>query len=119
MIGTPQCAECSGRGWHIGECHPRETCGVCCGSGLKMKAGDVVFTNLLGAVKLVRETNGQSGVDGWEVERSDGSTAYMFYTDFQLSELEVDEIRTAWRARHRRNLRTEAPQADQQGKRGE
>jgi len=28
-----KCLECGGRGWHVGECHPRETCGVCEGSG--------------------------------------------------------------------------------------
>lgn len=42
------CRECRGRGWHIGECHPRETCGVCDGTGKRPKvltlktAGDVV-----------------------------------------------------------------------------
>jgi hypothetical protein len=30
--GRP-CVECKGRGWHPGDCHPRETCGVCDGSG--------------------------------------------------------------------------------------
>lgn len=28
-----KCTECDGRGWHVGECHPRETCGVCMGLG--------------------------------------------------------------------------------------
>jgi hypothetical protein len=23
------CTECKGRGWHVGECHPREACGAC------------------------------------------------------------------------------------------
>jgi hypothetical protein len=27
------CPECKGRGWHVGDCHPRETCGVCDGTG--------------------------------------------------------------------------------------
>lgn len=32
---TPKkCPECKGRGWHVGDCHPRETCGVCDGSGV-------------------------------------------------------------------------------------
>lgn len=31
----PPCASCAGRGWNSGECHPRETCGVCLGSGRK------------------------------------------------------------------------------------
>jgi hypothetical protein len=30
--GRP-CVECKGRGWHPGDCHPSETCGVCDGSG--------------------------------------------------------------------------------------
>lgn len=30
---TMKCRECRGRGWHVGECHPQETCGVCDGSG--------------------------------------------------------------------------------------
>lgn len=29
------CAECGGKGWHIGDCHPRETCGACNGAGVK------------------------------------------------------------------------------------
>lgn len=28
-----RCPECKGRGWHMGDCHPRETCGVCDGTG--------------------------------------------------------------------------------------
>lgn len=28
------CAECKGRGWHVGECHPQETCGCCEGRGV-------------------------------------------------------------------------------------
>lgn len=27
------CRACNGRGWHVGECHPREECGACKGSG--------------------------------------------------------------------------------------
>ena len=27
------CPECNGRGWHVGECHPREECGACYGTG--------------------------------------------------------------------------------------
>ena len=27
------CSECNGRGWHIGECHPREQCGACGAKG--------------------------------------------------------------------------------------
>jgi hypothetical protein len=29
--GTTPCPECLGRGWHVGECHPQETCGTCLG----------------------------------------------------------------------------------------
>lgn len=32
--GRAKCAECGGRGYHVGELHPRETCGVCAGLGL-------------------------------------------------------------------------------------
>lgn len=28
-----KCPECRGRGWHVGDCHPQETCGVCDGAG--------------------------------------------------------------------------------------
>ena len=28
------CPECKGRGWHVGDCHPRESCGVCSGTGV-------------------------------------------------------------------------------------
>jgi len=28
-----KCQSCKGRGWHIGECHPREACGACVGTG--------------------------------------------------------------------------------------
>lgn len=27
------CSSCKGRGWHVGECHPREVCGDCDGNG--------------------------------------------------------------------------------------
>lgn len=27
------CTACDGRGWHVGECHPQETCGACDGLG--------------------------------------------------------------------------------------
>ena len=30
---TDMCPECNGRGWHPGDCHPMETCGVCGGTG--------------------------------------------------------------------------------------
>jgi hypothetical protein len=103
---TPACPECKGRAWHVGECHPRETCGVCCGSGLVLKAGDSVFTHLLGTVTLVREMNGQSNVDGWEVHRADGKSAYLNYVDFGLTELEVDEIRNALRSGRTRPIGT-------------
>lgn len=33
------CIECGGGGWHVGECHPRETCGSCDGSGRATAAG--------------------------------------------------------------------------------
>lgn len=29
-----KCLECTGRGWHPGDCHPRETCAACDGTGL-------------------------------------------------------------------------------------
>lgn len=32
-----RCAECDGRGWHIGECYPREECGGCGGTGCQQK----------------------------------------------------------------------------------
>lgn len=35
------CIECKGRGWHVGECHPRETCGVCDGAGEIVAALDL------------------------------------------------------------------------------
>ena len=57
--------------------------------------GTMVHTNLLGTVTLVRHTNGASGVDGWEVRRSDGASAFLYHEDFELTELEVDEIRNA------------------------
>jgi hypothetical protein len=94
---APPCPECKGRGWHVGECHPRETCGVCRGSGLVLKAGDTVFTHLMGTITLVRETKGQSSVDGWEVRRGDGKLAYLHYVDFGLTEFEVEQIRNALR----------------------
>jgi hypothetical protein len=94
-LSTPKCPECEGRGWHIGECHPRETCGICNGSGLVLKVGDTVHTNLLGPVTLVREMNRQSSIDGWEVRTEDGIRSFLDYVDFQLTELEVDEIRNA------------------------
>jgi hypothetical protein len=28
-----KCRECNGRGWNVGECHPREECGICEGAG--------------------------------------------------------------------------------------
>ena len=28
-----RCPECKGRGWHVGDCHPREVCGACDGTG--------------------------------------------------------------------------------------
>lgn len=28
-----KCAACDGRGWNVGECHPREVCGACDGDG--------------------------------------------------------------------------------------
>lgn len=31
---TERCKECNSRGWHWGDCHPRETCGVCDGAGI-------------------------------------------------------------------------------------
>ena len=30
---TAPCPYCKGRGWHHGDCHPQETCGVCNGHG--------------------------------------------------------------------------------------
>ncbi len=33
-MSEPRCEECKGRGWHIGDCHPREECGACKGTGL-------------------------------------------------------------------------------------
>ena len=33
------CNECKGRGWHIGECHPREECGACAGTGNVLSDG--------------------------------------------------------------------------------
>lgn len=27
------CTECKGRGWHVGDCHPQESCGACAGTG--------------------------------------------------------------------------------------
>jgi DnaJ-class molecular chaperone len=31
---TPsKCDECKGRGWHHGDCHPAEICGICNGFG--------------------------------------------------------------------------------------
>ncbi len=27
------CTECGGRGWHPGDCHPHEVCGICDGFG--------------------------------------------------------------------------------------
>jgi len=29
-----RCHYCKGRGWHVGDCHPCETCGVCDGTGV-------------------------------------------------------------------------------------
>lgn len=63
----------------------------------KNKPGDRVFTYLLGFVELVREMNGQSGVDGWEVRRSDGTLSYLTYEDFNLTQEEIDEVRAALR----------------------
>lgn len=60
--------------------------------------GTTVHTNLLGTVTLVRLTNGESGVEGWVVQRSDGTAAFLYYEDFELTELEVDEIRNAFAA---------------------
>ena len=93
VAGVPPCPECKGRGWHVGECHPREACGICRGSGLVVRVGDSVFTCLLGQITLVREMNGESSLDGWEVRRSNGRAAFLCYEDFALTELEVDEIR--------------------------
>jgi hypothetical protein len=31
--GSESCSECAGRGWHVGECHPREECAACEGLG--------------------------------------------------------------------------------------
>ena len=28
-----KCAECNGKGWNVGDCHPRERCGFCLGLG--------------------------------------------------------------------------------------
>lgn len=40
MAGEPtKCLECRGRGWHVGECHPRETCGACSGEGVIRSEG--------------------------------------------------------------------------------
>lgn len=60
-----------------------------------MNAGDRVFTYLCGFVVLVREMNGESGVDGWEVRRADGSAAFLTYDDVELTEDEISEIRKA------------------------
>lgn len=38
------CAECKGRGWHIGECHPQEECGACLATG---------FTNPLDRIRAL------------------------------------------------------------------
>jgi hypothetical protein len=35
-----RCPECKGRGWHPGDCHPREECGVCGGTGCATDKGD-------------------------------------------------------------------------------
>lgn len=35
-----KCTECNGRGWHIGDCHPWETCGVCDGTGCLPRGSD-------------------------------------------------------------------------------
>ncbi len=35
-----RCPDCSGRGWHVGECRPQETCGTCNGTGQYLKHRD-------------------------------------------------------------------------------
>jgi len=35
-----ECKECNGKGWHHGDCHPRETCGVCNGDKWVKTTGD-------------------------------------------------------------------------------
>lgn len=34
------CPECNGKGWHYGDCHPRETCGICNGEGAVVEVHD-------------------------------------------------------------------------------
>ncbi len=29
-----ECEDCKGRGWYVGECHPREVCNFCDGLGM-------------------------------------------------------------------------------------
>jgi hypothetical protein len=55
--------------------------------------GDVVHLAHLGEVTLVREMNGQSSIDGWEVRRSDGRLAYVTDDDFDLTDEDVKAIR--------------------------
>ncbi len=33
----PKCKDCDGRGWNVGECHPREVCDGCSGTGVAKK----------------------------------------------------------------------------------
>lgn len=41
-----KCAECKGRGWHVGECHPREECGACLATGLAHPQAHIIELKL-------------------------------------------------------------------------
>lgn len=57
------------------------------------KPGDKVFTHLSGFVVLVREMNGESGVNGWEVQDRTERFLYMTYDDFRMTAAEVADVR--------------------------
>lgn len=57
------------------------------------KPGDKVFTYMHGFVELVREMNGESGVDGWEAKDRTERFIYLTYADFKMTAAEVAEVR--------------------------
>lgn len=57
------------------------------------RPGDKVFTYMHGFIELVREMNGESGVEGWEAKDRTDRFVYLTYDDFKMTAAEVAEVR--------------------------
>lgn len=97
----PPCKDCNGRGWHRGDCHPRETCGTCLGSGRSQ------WPALLATVAALRAERDAAKVEverlradaeRWR-ERWVKSAAGAVARD-SVAEAEVEELRNVARAVH-------------------